>query len=51
MRLCMDFRGINAVCMENTFLLPLMKDLLYHLAKGKVFTKLDLQEAYYQVRI
>lgn len=27
MRLFMDFREINAVCVENTYLLPLMKDL------------------------
>lgn len=31
--------------------LPLRKDMLGHLAKGKIFTKLDLREAYYQVRI
>lgn len=28
-----------------------MKDMLAHLAKEKVFTKLDLREANYQVRI
>lgn len=33
-----DFRGINAVCIENMYLLPLMKDLLAHLSKGKIFT-------------
>lgn len=30
---------------------PLMKDMLAHLAKGRIFTKLDLWEAYYWVRI
>lgn len=47
LRLCVDFRGINGVCMENMYLLPLMKDILGHLSKWKVFTKLDLREAYY----
>lgn len=28
-----------------------MKDMLAHLAKGKTFTKLDLREAYYHIRI
>lgn len=51
MRLCMDFCGINAVCLENTYLLPLTKDMLAHPAKGKVYTKLDLREAYYRVCI
>lgn len=39
MRLCVDFKGINAVCVQNIY--PLMKYMLGHLAKGKVFTKLD----------
>ncbi|XP_060539018.1 uncharacterized protein LOC132709560 [Pantherophis guttatus] len=51
MRLVVDFRSINAVCVHNLYPLPLMKDMLAHLAKGKVFTKLDLREAYYRVRI
>lgn len=28
-----------------------MKDMLAHLVRGRIFTKLDLQEAYYCVRI
>ncbi|XP_013918991.1 PREDICTED: symplekin [Thamnophis sirtalis] len=28
-----------------------MKDMLNHFAKGKIFTKLDLREAYYRIRI
>ncbi|KAK9395714.1 hypothetical protein NXF25_019075 [Crotalus adamanteus] len=51
LRLCVDFRGLNAVCVEHIYPLPLMKDLLAHLARGRVFTKLDLREAYYRVRI
>ncbi|XP_060545015.1 retrotransposon-derived protein PEG10 isoform X5 [Pantherophis guttatus] len=51
MCLVVDFRDINAVCVHNLYPLPLMKDMLAHLAKGKVFTKLDLREAYYRIRI
>ncbi|KAK9406808.1 hypothetical protein NXF25_005582 [Crotalus adamanteus] len=51
LRLCVDFRGLNAVCIEQTYPLPLMKDLLAHLVAGKIFTKLDPCEAYYRVRI
>lgn len=39
MKLCVDFRGINGVCVENMYPLPLMKDMLALLAKGKIFTK------------
>lgn len=45
--LCMDYGGLNAVCVENSYTLPFMKDMLTHLAKGKIFTKLCLWEAYY----
>lgn len=51
LRLCVDFCSINGVCIENMYPLPLMKDLLAHLAKGRVFTKLDLHEAYYRVLV
>ncbi|KAK9401689.1 hypothetical protein NXF25_010045 [Crotalus adamanteus] len=51
LRLCVDFRGLNAVCIEQVYPLPLIKDLLTHLATGTIFTKLDLREAYYRVRI
>lgn len=43
----MDYRGINAICMEDMYPIPLMKDMLNYLSKGKIFTKLDLREAYY----
>ncbi|KAK9410979.1 hypothetical protein NXF25_002154 [Crotalus adamanteus] len=51
LRLCVDFRGLNAVCAENMYPLPLLKDMLTHLSQGRIFTKLDLREAYYRIRI
>ena len=51
LRLCTDYRGLNAVSTSNVYPLPLIKDLLAHLGKGKIFTKLDRREAYYHVRI
>lgn len=48
---CIDYRCLNVVCMNNVYSLPLMKDMLVHLSKGKIFSKLDLWEAYYWIRI
>lgn len=45
--MCVDYRGIKAICMEDMYPIPLMKDMLSYLSKGKIFTKLDLREAYY----
>ncbi|KAM3845098.1 vomeronasal type-2 receptor 26-like [Vipera latastei] len=50
LRLCIDYKGLNCVSVENKYLLPLLKDLLTHLAKERIFTKLDLREVYYQTR-
>ncbi|XP_015263246.1 PREDICTED: RNA-directed DNA polymerase homolog [Gekko japonicus] len=47
----MDYRGLNAVSTTNAYPLPLMKNLLTEVAKGKIFSKLDLRDAYFQVRI
>lgn len=47
--LCIDYKGLNAVCVENVYLLLLMKNMLTYLAKGE-FSLLDLR-AYYRVYI
>ena len=51
LRLCMDYRGLNVVCTSNKYPLPLIRDMLTHLSKRKIFTNLDLREAYFRVRI
>lgn len=43
----MDYCRLNAICTENFYSLPLLKDMLVYLAKGRIFTKLDLRETYY----
>lgn len=49
LHLCMDYRGLNSVCVCRECL-PDKKNMLAYLVKRKLLTKLDLQEAYYQVR-
>lgn len=43
LRMFMDYRGINAICIENMYPLPLMKDMVGYLSKENIFTKLDLR--------
>jgi hypothetical protein len=50
-RLCVDYRGLNKVTIKNRYLLPLISKLLDRLGHAKVFTKLDLRDAYYRLRI
>ena len=51
LRLVVDFRGLNAVTVKNRFPLPLIGEMLDRLHKAKVFTKIDLWNAYHQVRV
>jgi hypothetical protein len=47
MRLCVDYRGLNKVTVKNYYPIPLVSKMLDRLSKAKVFTKLDLCDAYY----
>lgn len=51
LHLCVDYHQLNTVYVDNVYRLPLMKDTLAHLAKGRIFSKLNFREVYYQVRI
>ena len=49
LRLVVDYCGLNAVTVKNCFPLPLIPEMLDRLNHAKVFTKLDLRNAYHQV--
>src|SRR6266481_430695 len=51
LRLCVDYRGLNNVTVKNRYAPPLMNELRDRVAGAKVFTKLDLRDGYYLVRI
>ncbi len=51
LRLCVDYRGLNAMTIKNRYPLPLISDLLDRLRHAKVFTKIDLRGAYNLLRI
>jgi len=51
LRLCVDYRGLNKITMKNKYPLPLMNELRSRLGKATVFTKLDLKNGYYLIRM
>ncbi len=51
LRLCVDYRGLNLITKKNRYPLPLIREALDRLTGAKYFTKLDIQDAYYRVRI
>lgn len=48
-RLCIDMRRANEAVERENYPLPTMEDFLPHLNKGKIFTKLDVKNAFHQV--
>ena len=51
LRLCVDYRGLNAVSIKNKYPIPLISEILDRLQKARIFTKLDLRGAYNLIRI
>ena len=51
LRLCVDYRGLNEVTKKDRYPLPLISQALDRLNTAKYFTKLDIKDAYHNVRI
>ncbi len=48
-QLCVDYRQLNKITRQDSYPLPLIKELQDQLGRVKWFTSLDLKEAYYWV--
>ena len=51
LRPCIDYRGLNNITIRNRYPLPLISSAFELLQDAKIFTKLDLRNAYHLVRI
>jgi hypothetical protein len=51
LRLCVDYRAINSATIKNWYPLPLISEMFDRLEEARIFTKLDLQNAYHLIRI
>ena len=51
LRLCVDYRALKDVTIKNRYPLPLMNELRDRVAGAKIFTKLDIRDGYYWIRI
>lgn len=50
-RVCIDYRGLNDMTIKDRTPLPLIGESLDRLSKAKIFTKLDIRDAYHNLRI
>jgi hypothetical protein len=51
LRLCVDYRPLNAITIKNKYLLPHIDILFDQLTDAKVFSKVDLHLGYHQIKI
>jgi hypothetical protein len=50
-RMCVDYRSLNVVTINNKYPLPRIDDLFDQLRGACVFSKIDLYSGYHQLKI
>ena len=51
LRFCINYRKLNNLTRKDRYPLPLIDETLACLSRAKVFTKLDIRQAFYRIRM
>ena len=50
-RLSVDYRALNKVTIKNKYLLPRIDDLFDIISGAKIFSRMDLQKGFHQLKV
>ena len=51
LRLCINYKGLNNITKKNRYFLFLIKNILDRISGAKIFTKINIKNVYYRIRI
>lgn len=51
LRFCVDYRKLNALTIKDQHPLPLIDETLARISQAKIFTKLDIRQAFNRIRV
>jgi hypothetical protein len=51
LRMCVDYRQFNAITVKNRYILSLIYEMQDRIKGSKIFTKIDIREGYYKIRM
>ena len=51
LRMCVDFRDLNAVTIDDSFPLPRIEVMLHRASQARIFSKLDLASGFHQIEV
>jgi hypothetical protein len=51
LRIYVNYRRLNEITVKNRYTLPLIHEMQDKIRKARIFSKFDLREAYYKIRM
>ena len=51
LRFCIDYRKLNSLTRKDRYPLPLIDEVLARVSKAKIYTKLDIRQAFHRIRM
>lgn len=51
LRFCVDYRRLNAISRKDRYPLPLIDETMARIGQAKIFTKIDIRQAFHRIRM